>query len=85
MIETFANYGNIETAQEWSGFRPFRPNSLPLICNVKKYPNLFLNTGHGSLGWTLALASAKITSDLIENKSVGQFEFLSHENIEPNN
>ncbi len=82
MIKTFANYGNIETAFEWSGIRPFRPNSLPLVCNVKKYPNLFLNTGHGSLGWTLALGCASILSDIVDNKNNPQFEFLANENIE---
>jgi D-amino-acid dehydrogenase len=81
MIKTFANYGDIDTATHWSGIRPFRPNSLPLICNVQKYPNLYLNTGHGSLGWTLALASAKILSDILDNKSNQEFDFLAHENI----
>ena len=81
MITTFANYGNVETATQWSGIRPFRPNSLPLICNVQKYPNLYLNTGHGSLGWTLALASAKILSDIVDNKLSQEFDFLAHENI----
>ena len=84
MVNSFANYGDISNAIEWSSYRPFRPNSLPLICNVKKYPNLFLNTGHGSLGWTLALASGKILANLIDGNPISQFEFLAQENIEPN-
>jgi D-amino-acid dehydrogenase len=81
MVRTFANYGDIQTTSQWSGVRPFRPNSIPLICKVNKYPNLFLNTGHGSLGWTLALGSARILSNIIENKPDSQFDFLADENI----
>ena len=63
---TFSDFGNLNKMDEWFGFRPFRPDSIPLI-NQTKYENLFLNTGHGSLGWTLAAGSAKILADLIPN------------------
>lgn len=76
---TFSNYGNIKEADEWSGFRPFRPNSIPLICNVEKYGNLYLNAGHGHLGFTMSSGSAKILSDLIEGKNVDEFAFLKEE------
>jgi len=79
LLSTFSNYGDMDSCVQWSGFRPLRPNSLPLICNSKKYPNLFLNTGHGSLGWTLALGSAKIMSDLINNHHNPAFDFLNNE------
>ncbi len=59
---TFSHFGQIETAQEWQGFRPFRPSGLPII-GQSQYPNLILNTGHGSLGFTLACGSAKIVAD----------------------
>jgi len=76
---TFSDFGNINEVEEWSGFRPFRPNSLPLICEVKKYGNLLVNSGHGSLGWTLSAASGKILSDIIAGKKDQKFSFLEEE------
>ena len=57
---SFSDFGNVNKTSEWFGFRPFRPNSIPLICQTKKYDNLFINSGHGSLGWTLSAGSAKL-------------------------
>jgi len=76
---TFSDFGNINELAEWFGFRPFRPNSIPLICEVKKYGNLFLNTGHGLLGWTLSAGSAKIMADLIIDQKSEKFSFLDDE------
>jgi D-amino-acid dehydrogenase len=76
---TFSDFGNFNQVEEWFGFRPFRPNSIPLICEAKKYDNLLLNTGHGSLGWTLAAASGKILSDLASNQKDERFGFLEEE------
>lgn len=77
--KSFADFGNFNKVEEWSGFRPFRPNSIPLVCEVKKYGNLLLNTGHGSLGWTLSAASGKILADLIADSRTKRFGFLSEE------
>ncbi len=77
----FSNYGDVDNDTSWSGIRPFRPNSLPLIYQVKKYGNLYLNTGHGSLGWTLSLASGQILADLIDNKLPEKFGFLRQEKV----
>lgn len=76
---SFADFGDINQIKEWQGFRPFRPNSIPLICEVKKYSNLFLNTGHGSLGWTMSAGSGKILSDLVTDKKGRKFTFLDEE------
>ena len=76
---SFADFGNFNRLEEWCGFRPFRPNSIPLICEVKKYGNLFLNTGHGSLGWTMSAGSGKILADLVSDSRRKKFEFLSEE------
>ncbi|RZL95368.1 MAG: FAD-dependent oxidoreductase [Variovorax sp.] len=40
------------------------PDSTPVI-GATKYPNLYLNTGHGTLGWTMACGSAKLISDMV--------------------
>ena len=76
---SFSDYGHFENVKEWSGFRPFRPSSIPLICKVKKYGNLFLNAGHGSLGWTLSAGSGQILADLLDGKEDGAFKFLKKE------
>ena len=70
--------------KEWHGTRPFRPNSIPLIGQINQLDNLYLNTGHGSLGWTNCLSSGKISADLILendnfNKIHEQFNFLFEE------
>ncbi|MBU6140942.1 MAG: FAD-dependent oxidoreductase [Proteobacteria bacterium] len=77
--KSFSDFGNVSQLKEWYGFRPFRPNSIPLICEVKKYENLFLNTGHGSLGWTLSAGSGKILADLVSNSPERKFAFLNEE------
>ena len=50
--------------QYWAGLRPMTPNGSPIF-GTGKIENLFYNTGHGHLGWTMAAGSAKITADLI--------------------
>lgn len=75
--QSFSNYGDINNSEYWQGLRPFRPNSLPLICPVSKYPNLLLNMGHGSLGLTLAAGSAKIISNIVNKNDIEKkFDFL---------
>lgn len=76
---SFSDFGDMIRARSWFGFRPFRPNSTPLICEAKKYGNLFLNSGHGSLGWTLSCGSAKILSEIISQKNNPEFSFLKKE------
>lgn len=78
-VNSFSDFGDMARADYWQGFRPFRPNSTPLICEAKKYGNLFINSGHGSLGWTLSCGSAKILSEIIEQKNNPQFAFLKKE------
>ncbi|MCF6233533.1 MAG: FAD-dependent oxidoreductase [Rhodobacteraceae bacterium] len=53
-----------ETPDTWVGFRPTTPDDLPMIGRVHS-ENLFVNAGHGSLGWTLALGSAEILQEKI--------------------
>lgn len=51
-------------ARPWAGLRPATPDSRPII-GPSPVPGLFLNTGHGALGWTLACGSARLTADLL--------------------
>ncbi|HKQ31031.1 MAG TPA: D-amino acid dehydrogenase [Burkholderiales bacterium] len=51
-------------AQAWCGLRPMTPDNPPVL-GATPYRNLFLNTGHGTLGWTMACGSGKAIADLI--------------------
>jgi D-amino-acid dehydrogenase len=51
----------------WAGLRPATPKGTPII-GKSPYQNLYLNTGHGALGWTLACGCAKVVSDLIAGR-----------------
>ncbi len=53
----FPEAGEFENARRWAGLRPMVPNNIPLIGRTK-FSNLYLNTGQGTLGWTLACGSA---------------------------
>src|SRR5574337_748180 len=56
--------GDLAAASFWTGLRPMTPDSTPIV-GATPYPNLFLNTGHGTLGWTMACGSGKLVSDLV--------------------
>ena len=58
--------GDLAQASFWTGLRPMTPDSTPII-GATKFKNLFLNTGHGTLGWTMACGSGKLISDLVLN------------------
>ncbi|MGO4998923.1 D-amino acid dehydrogenase [Oceanisphaera sp. W20_SRM_FM3] len=60
----FPEGGHLDSAQFWTGFRPMTPDGTPIIGGTR-YKNLWLNTGHGTLGWTMAAGSAKLIADLI--------------------
>jgi D-amino-acid dehydrogenase len=66
-LQWFPRVGNPETAQFWTGLRPATPGNLPFI-GRSKYPNLFLNTGHGTLGWTLACGSGRALADILSGR-----------------
>lgn len=66
--DLFPGGGDIEKAEFWTGLRPMTPDGTPILGETK-YGNLFLNTGHGTLGWTMSLGSAKYVSDIISNKA----------------
>lgn len=51
----------------WAGLRPATPSNLPLIGGTR-YANLYLNTGHGTLGWTMACGSGRALLDLMEGR-----------------
>lgn len=52
----------------WAGLRPATPNNVPLIGRAK-FDNLFLNTGHGTLGWTMACGSGQLIAHLVAGRA----------------
>ena len=54
-------------AELWAGLRPMMPNSVPVIGKAR-YANLYLNTGHGHVGWTMASGSGKLLADLVAGR-----------------
>ncbi|KQN03652.1 D-amino acid dehydrogenase [Sphingomonas sp. Leaf25] len=60
----FPGAGDVSRASFWSGLRPMTPDSTPVV-GATKLSNLWLNTGHGTLGWTMACGSAAVIADLM--------------------
>jgi D-amino-acid dehydrogenase len=61
----FPHAGDFDKATFWTGLRPTTPSNLPYLGRTRAYRNLWLNTGHGTLGWTLGAGSGKKISDMI--------------------
>jgi D-amino-acid dehydrogenase len=62
--QLFPGAGDAEQAQFWTGLRPATPSNVPII-GRSKLPNLFLNTGHGTLGWTHSCGSGKSIARIV--------------------
>ena len=60
----FPKAGDFDAATFWTGLRPATPSNLPYVGRTK-YRNLWLNTGHGTLGWTLGAGSGKRIADMV--------------------
>jgi D-amino-acid dehydrogenase len=65
--DLFPEAGDASKASFWCGLRPMTPDGTPVLGKAK-YGNLFLNTGHGTLGWTMAAGSGKVLADLVSGK-----------------
>ena len=63
----FPGCGDPASAERWAGLRPKTPDSVPVI-GATPYPNLFLNTGHGTLGWTMSAGSGRALADLMSGE-----------------
>ncbi|WP_022681193.1 D-amino acid dehydrogenase [Sphingobium bisphenolivorans] len=63
----FKGAGDLKRASFWSGLRPMTPDSTPVL-GATRVPNLFLNTGHGTLGWTMACGSGHVIADIISGR-----------------
>ena len=66
--DLFPGAGDTAQASFWTGLRPMTPDSTPIV-GATPLRNLFLNTGHGTLGWTMAAGSAMVIADLVGGKT----------------
>ena len=65
--DLFPGAGDTSQASFWTGLRPMTPDSTPVV-GATPLRNLFVNTGHGTLGWTMACGSAAVIADLVSGK-----------------
>lgn len=65
--DLFPEAADTTTIDLWTGLRPATPDSTPIV-GPTSYRNLFLNTGHGTLGWTMACGSGRMLADLLAGK-----------------
>ena len=68
--ELFPNVADYDQPDYWAGLRPMTPEGTPFL-GTARYRNLYLNTGHGHIGWTMSCGSAKVTADLIAGREPG--------------
>ncbi|EDZ98177.1 D-amino-acid dehydrogenase [Burkholderia sp. H160] len=65
--DLFPGGGDTSKATFWTGLRPMTPDGTPIVGRTP-VPNLFLNTGHGTLGWTMSCGSGQLLADLMSGK-----------------
>ncbi len=64
----FPNAGDVTKSLFWTGLRPMTPDGTPIIGKASdRFDNVWLNTGHGTLGWTMACGSGQLLADLVAN------------------
>jgi D-amino-acid dehydrogenase len=68
LTDLFPRGGDLSKATFWSGLRPMTPDGPPVIGRTR-YANLHLNTGHGTLGWTMSCGSGRVLADMLSGKT----------------
>ena len=67
LTDLFPRAGNVARGEFWTGLRPMTPDGTPVV-GGSPYPNLYLATGHGTLGWTMAAGTGRVMADLMSGK-----------------
>ena len=73
VVNLFPALRSVTTYESWAGLRPATPGNVPIVGRTR-VANLFLNTGHGTLGWTLACGSGRALADLVSGRRP-EFDF----------
>ena len=66
--DCFPQGGDLSRAEFWTGLRPMTPDGTPIVGPSGRYKNLFLSTGHGTLGWTMAAGTGRVMADLMSGR-----------------
>ena len=66
--ELFPGAGDTARAVYWAGLRPATPSNVPCLGRSRRHRNLFLDTGHGTLGWTHACGSGRLIADWVDGR-----------------
>ena len=67
VTDLFPNSGDVSRAEFWCGLRPMTPDGTPVLGGTK-LRNLYLATGHGTLGWTMAAGTGCVMADVMSGK-----------------
>ena len=67
VTDLFPGGGDVAKATFWTGLRPMTPDGTPVI-GPCPYPNLFLATGHGTLGWTMSAGTGQVLADVVSGR-----------------
>jgi D-amino-acid dehydrogenase len=67
VTDLFPRGGDVAEARFWTGLRPMTPDGTPVV-GPTRFRNLHLNTGHGTLGWTMACGSGRVLADLVTGR-----------------
>jgi D-amino-acid dehydrogenase len=67
VTDLFPGGGDVARAEFWCGLRPMTPDGTPVV-GATRLPNLYLATGHGTLGWTMAAGTGRVMADVISGR-----------------
>ncbi|MDB5839101.1 MAG: binding domain protein [Herminiimonas sp.] len=82
--ELFPDACDYDNPAYWAGLRPLTPSNVPYIGKTR-FSNLFLNTGHGTLGWTMGCGSGRAIADIVSGRQPEvDFEFTGMPHRSPN-
>ncbi len=70
VTDLFPRGGAVSRAEFWCGLRPMTPDGTPVV-GATRLPNLYLATGHGTLGWTMAAGTGRVIADVISGRKPG--------------
>jgi D-amino-acid dehydrogenase len=68
VTDLFPRGGDVGRAEFWCGLRPMTPDGTPIIGGTR-FANLYLSTGHGTLGWTMAAGTGRVMADLLSGRA----------------
>jgi D-amino-acid dehydrogenase len=67
VTDLFPGSGDVRKATFWTGLRPMTPDGTPIVGGCR-YRNLYVSTGHGTLGWTMAAGTGRVIADLMTGR-----------------